>query len=102
MGYPMAGHLARAGHEMRVFNRSPEKAERWVAAFGGERAEGLAAVAEGREALALCVGNDADVRQCLAAIMPAMPKGGMIIDHTTTSAKLAREAAADMARDHGL
>ena len=101
MGGPMAGHLARAGHEMVVFNRSPEKATRWVEANGGRAAASLAEAAGGREAVALCVGNDLDVRQCLAEIMPAMPKGGVIIDHTTTSAKLAREAAA-MAREAGL
>ncbi len=101
MGGPMAGHLARAGHEMVVFNRSPEKAQRWVEANGGRAAASAGEAARDCEAVALCVGNDLDVRQCLAEIMPAMPKGGVIIDHTTTSAKLAREAA-DMARQAGL
>jgi len=101
MGYPMAGHLAKAGHEMRVFNRGPEKAKAWVAEHGGEAADSIPALVSDREAVALCVGNDGDVRQCLAEILPNMPKGGVIIDHTTTSAKLAREAAAQ-AREHGL
>jgi 3-hydroxyisobutyrate dehydrogenase len=101
MGGPMAGHLARAGHEMVVFNRSPEKAQRWVEANGGRAAASAGEAGRDCEAVALCVGNDFDVRQCLAEIMPAMPKGGVIIDHTTTSAKLAREAA-DMAREAGL
>jgi 3-hydroxyisobutyrate dehydrogenase len=101
MGYPMAGHLAKAGHEMRVFNRNPEKAAAWVAEHGGEAAGSIAALVADRQAVALCVGNDGDVRQCLAEILPNMPKGGVIIDHTTTSAKLAREAAAQ-AREHGL
>jgi 3-hydroxyisobutyrate dehydrogenase len=101
MGYPMAGHLAAAGHQMRVFNRSPEKARAWVAQHGGEAADSVAALVGDRELVALCVGNDGDVRQCLAEILPNLPKGGVIVDHTTTSAKLAREAAAE-AREHGL
>jgi 3-hydroxyisobutyrate dehydrogenase len=101
MGYPMAGHLAAAGHQMRVFNRSPEKARAWVAEHGGEAADSVADMVGDRELVALCVGNDDDVRQCLAEIVPNMAKGGVIVDHTTTSAKLAREAAAE-AREHGL
>ncbi len=100
MGYPMAGHLARAGHEMRVFNRSPDKARRWVADFGGAAGDSVTDAAAGCELVALCVGNDADVRQCLDALLPAMAPGGVIVDHTTTSAKLAREAA-DQARAVG-
>jgi 3-hydroxyisobutyrate dehydrogenase len=101
MGYPMAGHLAAAGRDMRVFNRGPLKAEAWVAEHGGEAADSVAAAVKDRDLVALCVGNDGDVRQCLAEILPNMPKGGVIVDHTTTSAKLAREAAAQ-ARDQGL
>jgi 3-hydroxyisobutyrate dehydrogenase len=101
MGGPMAGHLAKAGHDMVVFNRTPAKAERWVAANGGRAAASVAAAASDREAVALCVGNDLDVRQCLQELLPAMPKGGVIIDHTTASARLAREAAA-LAREQGL
>jgi len=101
MGSPMAGHLATAGHEMGVFNRGPQKARAWVAEHGGEAADSVAAAVKDREVVALCVGNDVDVRQCLAEILPNLPKGGVIIDHTTTSAKLAREAAGQ-AREHGL
>ena len=101
MGYPMAGHLAKAGHEMRVFNRGPGKAEAWVAEHSGEAAGSITALVADRQVVALCVGNDGDVRQCLAEILPNMPKGGVIVDHTTTSAKLAREAAGQ-AREHGL
>jgi 3-hydroxyisobutyrate dehydrogenase len=101
MGYPMAGHLAAAGYDMRVFNRSPEKARRWVIDHGGAAADSIADAVRDREAVAMCVGNDGDVRQCLTEILPVLPKGGLIIDHTTTSAKLAREAAA-AAREHGL
>jgi 3-hydroxyisobutyrate dehydrogenase len=101
MGGPMAGHLAKAGHDMVVFNRTPEKAQRWVSANGGRAAASVGAAVEDRAAVALCVGNDSDVRQCLRDILPAMPKGGVIIDHTTASARLAREAAA-LAREEGL
>ncbi|HEX6866685.1 MAG TPA: NAD(P)-dependent oxidoreductase [Caulobacteraceae bacterium] len=92
MGYPMAGHLAAAGHEVAVFNRSPEKAARWVAEHSG-RTGGLAEVAEGCEFVILCVGNDDDVRGVVAEVLPAVADGGIVIDHTTTSAKLAREMA---------
>ncbi|HZC15648.1 MAG TPA: NAD(P)-dependent oxidoreductase [Caulobacteraceae bacterium] len=101
MGYPMARHLAAAGHEMRVFNRTPDKAARWIAQHGGAAAGSIAELVKDREVVALCVGNDGDVRQCLAEILPNMPKGGTVIDHTTTSAKLAREAAGQ-ARGQGL
>ena len=87
MGYPMAGHLAAAGHEMRVFNRSPEKTRTWVAEFGGEAAESVATAVSDRQAVALCVGNDHDLLQCLHQILPSLPEGGLIIDHTTISAR---------------
>jgi 3-hydroxyisobutyrate dehydrogenase len=100
MGYPMAGHLAHAGHELSVFNRSPEKAKAWVAEHGGRAGATVAEAGEGCGAVALCVGNDDDVRAVLAQVLPAMAEGGVVIDHTTTSAKLAREAAAK-AREAG-
>jgi 3-hydroxyisobutyrate dehydrogenase len=97
MGFPMAGHLARAGHEVSVFNRSPEKATRWVEAHGGRAGATVAEAAEGCEIVFLCVGNDDDVRGVVAQALPAMAGGGIIVDHTTTSAKVAREMAADAA-----
>jgi 3-hydroxyisobutyrate dehydrogenase len=93
MGFPMAGHLAKAGHEVSVFNRSPEKAERWAGSHSGRACATPAEAAQGCELVALCVGNDNDVRQVLDAVLPAMAEGGIVVDHTTTSAKLAREAA---------
>jgi len=93
MGGPMAGHLAAAGHEMAVFNRSPAKTERWVAANGGRAAATVAEVAAGRELLVLCVGNDGDVRAVVGEALRALPVGAVIVDHTTTSAKVAREMA---------
>ncbi|MGZ8370861.1 MAG: NAD(P)-dependent oxidoreductase, partial [Caulobacteraceae bacterium] len=75
------------------FNRSPEKAARWVEAHGGQAGATIAETVAGCEVVALCVGNDGDVRQVLAEALPAMAEGGVVVDHTTTSAKLAREAA---------
>ncbi|MFN3514301.1 MAG: NAD(P)-dependent oxidoreductase [Phenylobacterium sp.] len=98
MGFPMAGHLARAGHEVSVFNRSPEKAQRWAAAHGGRAAATVAEAADGAEIVFLCVGNDDDVRQVTGLALPAMAPGGIVVDHTTTSAKVAREMAELAAR----
>ena len=94
MGAPMAGHLARAGHAVTVFNRSPEKAARWVEAHGGRAAASVADAVAGAEMIALCVGNDDDVRGVVSVALPATQAGAIFVDHTTTSAKLARELAA--------
>jgi 3-hydroxyisobutyrate dehydrogenase len=91
MGFPMAGHLARAGHDMAVFNRSAAKRERWTAQFGGRTGETPAMAAEGAEILILCVGADDDVRAVVDACLPVLAEGAVIVDHTTTSARLARE-----------
>jgi 3-hydroxyisobutyrate dehydrogenase len=99
MGFPMAGHLAKAGHEMAVYNRSPEKAARWVAANGGRAGATAAEAAAGAEVFVLCVGNDDDVRQVVGEALPAMAPGGVVVDHTTTSAVVAREMAALAAKD---
>jgi 3-hydroxyisobutyrate dehydrogenase len=93
MGFPMAGHLARAGHTLSVYNRSPEKTRRFVVAHGGREAETAAEAAHGAEALILCVGNDHDVREVVEAAMADLAPGAVIVDHTTTSAKIAREMA---------
>ncbi|HEY1562984.1 MAG TPA: NAD(P)-dependent oxidoreductase [Caulobacteraceae bacterium] len=94
MGAPMAAHLVKAGHEVVGFNRSAEKARAWALANGAGMAETLGGAAEGREILALCVGNDDDVRQVVGEALPFLPRGAIVIDHTTTSATLARELAA--------
>ena len=100
MGFPMAGHLARAGHEVAVFNRSPQKAQRWAETHQGRAAQAVAEAAQDAEFVFLCVGNDDDVRGVVAQALPAMAAGGVIVDHTTTSAKVAREMAS-AARDAG-
>lgn len=94
MGFPMAGHLKAAGHEVAVYNRSPEKARRWAEKHGGPAFETIAEAVSGAEVVLLCVGNDDDVRDVVAQVLPAMAGGGVIVDHTTTSAKVAREMAA--------
>lgn len=94
MGFPMAGYLAKAGHEVAVFNRSPEKANRWVATHGGKAGATVGEACAGAELVALCVGNDDDVRQVVPLALATMAPGGIIVDHTTTSARVAREMAA--------
>jgi 3-hydroxyisobutyrate dehydrogenase len=91
MGFPMAGHLKAAGHEVTVFNRTPEKAARWVEKHGGASAPTIAEAVAGAELVCLCVGNDDDVRDVVAQVLPAMGQNGVIVDHTTTSATVARE-----------
>ena len=99
MGYPMAGHLARAGRQMTVFNRSPEKARRWAGTYAGRACASAAEAANDAELLVLCVGNDDDVRQVVREALPAMAAGAVVVDHTTTSAVVAREMAALAAKD---
>jgi 3-hydroxyisobutyrate dehydrogenase len=100
MGYPMAGHLKAAGHDVSVFNRSPEKAQRWAAEHGGAAFETIEEAVAGCELVVLCVGNDDDVRGVVARALPAMSGGGVIVDHTTTSAVVAREMAELAAANH--
>jgi 3-hydroxyisobutyrate dehydrogenase/2-hydroxy-3-oxopropionate reductase len=99
MGGPMAGHLVRAGHSVTGFNRTYEKAADWaqdLMGVGGG-ATAMATIEEavaGVDALLLCVGRDADVRDAVGKALPHLSPGAMVVDHTTTSAKLARELAA--------
>jgi 3-hydroxyisobutyrate dehydrogenase len=93
MGFPMAGHLAKAGHEVRVFNRSAAKAQSWAADHEGSAFATASEAAQDCDLVALCVGNDEDVRGVVAAILPSMAADGLIVDHTTTSAKVAKEMA---------
>ena len=96
MGYPMAGHLARAGHPVTVYNRSAAKAERWVAQFGGTAAKTPADAARDAEIVMMCVGNDDDVRAVAMrdnGALTAMRSGSILVDHTTASAQVAHEVA---------
>ncbi|RJL05396.1 NAD(P)-dependent oxidoreductase [Paracoccus siganidrum] len=104
MGYPMAGHLARAGHEVTVYNRSAAKAEAWVAEHGGRHAPTPREAAAGAEFVMACVGNDDDLRQvCLGpdGAFAGMDRGAVFVDHTTVSAAVTRELA-EIARSAGL
>jgi len=93
MGFPMAGHLARADHAVTVFNRSAGKSAAWAEAHGGQASESVAGAMAGADLVALCVGNDGDVRGVVAQGLSALAGGAVIVDHTTTSARLAREMA---------
>jgi len=94
MGFPMAGHLARAGHDVTVYNRNPAKAAQWTQQHGGRSAPTPAAAAAGAEFVMLCVGNDDDVRAVALGkdgALSAMQAGTVLVDHTTASATVARE-----------
>ncbi|MBP9756229.1 MAG: NAD(P)-dependent oxidoreductase [Phenylobacterium sp.] len=93
MGFPMAGHLAKAGHEVAVFNRSPDKAQRWGQAHAGRVGGSVVEACRGAEIAFLCVGNDDDVRGVVSQALPVLAAGAILVDHTTTSAKVAREMA---------
>ncbi|MBP8073053.1 MAG: NAD(P)-binding domain-containing protein, partial [Brevundimonas sp.] len=93
MGGPMARHLVQAGHEVAGFNRSPDKARAWAEATGGRFAATVAEASAGVELLILCVGNDDDVRQVVTEALPHLAANAVIVDHTTTSARVAREMA---------
>ena len=94
MGFPMAGHLAQAGHTIQVYNRSPDKAARWTTSYPGTACDTPREAAAGCELIALCVGNDDDVRAVMYGddgILAGADAGAMIVDHTTASAAVARE-----------
>ncbi|CRL11287.1 NAD(P)-dependent oxidoreductase [Phaeobacter italicus] len=94
MGYPMAGHLVKAGHEVTVYNRTTAKAEAWVKEHGGTLGATPAEAAKGADFVMACVGNDDDLRSvCLGetGAFGAMSEGAVFVDHTTVSAKVTRE-----------
>ena len=94
MGFPMAGHLARTGHAVTVYNRTPAKAARWVEKHGGKSTATPAAAVAEAEIVLMCVGNDDDVRAVAlgeGGALAAMKAGATLVDHTTASASVARE-----------
>ena len=96
MGYPMAGHVLRAGLEICVFNRNAARAEQWYAEYGGDVAPTPAEAAKNADVVLVCVGNDDDVRAVVLGqngALAAMKPGAILVDHTTASAELARELA---------
>ena len=98
MGYPMAGHLKRGGHDVTVYNRNPAKAAQWKAEYGGQTAATPAEAAKDQDIVFCCVGRDADLREVTLdenGAFGAMNKGALFVDHTTASAGIARELAAE-------
>ena len=97
MGYPMAGHLQKAGHEVTVYNRTTAKAEKWVAEYGGAMGATPAEAAADQDFVMACVGNDDDLREVCTGdggALAAMKDGAIFVDHTTVSAKVTRDMEA--------
>ncbi len=97
MGYPMAGHLKAAGHEVTVYNRTTAKAAAWAAEHGGGHAATPRAACDGADFVMICVGNDDDLRSVVLGedgALAALGAGAVLVDHTTASADVARELAA--------
>lgn len=97
MGYPMAGHLVKAGHQVTVYNRTTAKAEAWVKQFGGAMALSPKLAAEDQDIVFTCVGNDKDLHQVVLGedgVIHGLKAGAVLVDHTTASADIAREIGA--------
>lgn len=104
MGYPMAGHLAAAGHRVRVYNRTKARVDAWLGEHEGEAVATPRQAAEGADLVFMCVGNDDDVRQVALGqdgVLAGAAKGAVVVDHTTASALLAEELA-DVAAQTGV
>jgi 3-hydroxyisobutyrate dehydrogenase len=104
MGFPMAGHLKKGGHEVTVYNRTQAKAQKWVETHGGKVAATPAEAAKGADIVFACVGNDDDLRsiaQGSEGAFAGMSKGAIFVDHTTASASVARELG-EVAKGKGL
>ncbi len=94
MGFPMAGHLALAGHQVTVYNRNPAKGTAWTQEFGGTSAPSPRQAAQGADIVFMCVGNDDDLRSVVLGpdgALAGMKAGAILVDHTTASANVARE-----------
>ena len=97
MGYPMAGHLAKAGFNVTVYNRTSSKAQSWISEYGGTQAETPKKAAEAADIVFMCVGNDDDVRSVAIGpdgVFSGTQNGSIVVDHTTASAELALELEA--------
>ena len=94
MGGPMAGHLVRAGHTVQAFNRNPQRAAAWQQRYPqGQLVDSVAKAATNASIVFTCVGGDDDLREVARAAFPHMPPGSVLVDHSTTSATVARELA---------
>ena len=94
MGYPMAGYISKAGHNVTVFNRTTAKADKWIKQYKGSKADSPAKAAENADFILTCVGNDNDLREVTSGengIFKTIKKGAVYIDNTTASATIARE-----------
>jgi len=91
MGFPMAGHLSRAGHDVRVWNRTAAKAKAWSAQYEGTACDSVESAVEGADCVFMCLGDDPDVRVVADLALQAMKAGAALVDHTTASAELARQ-----------
>lgn len=103
MGFPMAGHMAKAGHSVTVYNRTAEKAQKWQESYSGKTAPTPAAAAEGADFVFTCVGNDDDLRAVTIGengAFESVKTGAVFIDNTTTSAIVARELSS-LAKERG-
>jgi len=101
MGFPMAGHLANAGHQVTVYNRTASRAEAWLQKYKGQRADTPASAAKGAAIVFACVGNDDDLRSIVygdKGALAGMNAGAIFVDHTTASAEVAREVSAAAAK----
>ncbi|MEM9618799.1 MAG: NAD(P)-dependent oxidoreductase [Pseudomonadota bacterium] len=96
MGYPMAGHLAKSGHEVTVYNRSPEKADKWVGDYEGSAAPTPDDAVAGAEVIFTCLGDDPDVASVIEKAASSMTQGSVVVDHTTASPSLARRLHSDL------
>ena len=104
MGYPMAGHLQKGGHQVTVYNRTTAKAERWAAEYGGSQAPTPRAAAEGADIAFTMVGNDDDLRSVALGddgVLAGLKAEAILVDHTTASAEVARELFS-LAKDKGV
>lgn len=97
MGYPMAGHLAENGYAVTVYNRSPEKAQRWTNDYAGDTATTPDAAVDDADFVFLCLGDDPDVETVLTNAAGALQRGAIVVDHTTASPSLARRLHGELA-----
>src|ERR1700741_4309291 len=104
MGFPMAGHLKKGGHEVTVYNRTAGKAQKWVETHGGRSAATPAEAARGADIVVSCVGNDDDLRSIVLGeqgSFAGMARGAIFVDHATASANVARELG-EIAKGKGI
>ncbi len=103
MGFPMAGHLQKNGHSVKVYNRTSSRADDWVNQFGGTKADSPKSAAQDCDFVFCCVGNDEDVKSVLlgdCGALAGMKSGAILVDHTTASAELAKELYAQSQKYH--